>query len=175
MILPLDASTLPHVRHVTRFMRDADRCEIFATRWTEDTDELAGAVVAAARLGAVVTDTPTGAPVAVIVAANPWPNVWSVGLFATDYWRAIALSAVRWIRRVLMPELWRHGALRVECHSLADHYEAHALLRHLGRTHEQRVPCMGKGGEDFIRFAWIRSQFEATHVFHVARFERAAA
>lgn len=156
MILPLSVES---VRHVARNMRESDRREIFATRWNEDPDELARGV-AAAPIGAVFATLrrPVEA-VAVVVAFEAWPHVHTAGLFATRRWHEVALQTLRWIKLEMMPLMWAQGAIRVECHSIADHHQAHRLLRHLGRTREDPVPCFGKNGENFIRFAWTRDAF----------------
>ncbi len=146
------------VLEVARHMRAIDRREIFATRW-EEPSETAFERIAdeslLANCGAVIATLQAPfAPVAVVAAKELWPRVYGVAMFATDRWLEVALQACRYIKRELIPELRARGAIRAECHSLADHRDAHAFLEYLGAAREAVVLDFGKNGESFIRYAW---------------------
>ncbi len=133
-------------------LRDQDRRELAATLWRFDSASLAAAA-AEARLGFVAL-AGDGAPVAVAGAAELWPGVFQVGLFATPRWREVAAGVTRAIRRDLGPALVAAGAHRAHAFSHAAHHEAHRWLLRLGACCEARLPGWGRGGEDFLLFAW---------------------
>jgi hypothetical protein len=137
---------------VARAMREADRREVFATRFDDDPDALARELVAASRIGAVVARA--GRPVAAMGAMECWPGLWSVWLIATDEWKSVARATTRWARHALETILPEAGAHRCECRSIADHETAHRWLVHLGAREEAVHPEFGRMRETFITFAW---------------------
>ena len=113
MMLPLTAQRLTEVAAA---MRPRDREEIFATRF-EDGDRLETAqalaeqLVAASRFGGIAVDD-RGISGAAVGAAEMWPGVWSVWMFATDAWPRHAFRVSAFIRRQMMPALLAAGARR---------------------------------------------------------------
>ena len=155
MMLPLTAQRLTEVAAA---MRPRDREEIFATRF-EDGDRLETAqalaeqLVAASRFGGIAVDD-RGISGAAVGAAEMWPGVWSVWMFATDAWPRHAFRVSAFIRRQMMPALLAAGARRAECASLASYSSAHRWLAWLGAKPEAFIAGYGKNGEDFILFSW---------------------
>ena len=143
------------VEAIARAMRPADAREIWATRAVEDPTALARDVVRWSRIGTVATARDE-TPIAAIGAVEGWPGVWQVWMFATPRWPEVALAVTRWARRVLSPVLIASGAHRAECRSLAANEASHRWLSSLGARAEARHAGYGKGGEDFITFAWRR-------------------
>jgi len=141
--------------HVAANMREWDKKEIYAVRWTDDPKEIARDCAAYGRFGWIAWHG--GEPVAVVGAVPVHPGVWSVYMFATDCFRQIAISLTKFVRRVIIPALVDTGAHRAECASMEGHAEAHRWLELLGATREGS-PMMeyGKDGENFIRFVWRR-------------------
>jgi hypothetical protein len=130
--------------------------EIFATRW----DENPAALAALHLVDTAIVARVDGQPVAVCGAMEIWPGVWSVFMFATDRWPEVALSVTRWVKRHLIPALVAVGAHRAECHSIEGHHTAHRWLGLLGAHVESVARGMGKKGEDFRRYVWLREDFE---------------
>lgn len=140
------------IASVTRRMRDVDRREIFATRWTDDPDDLASDL---ARLNEMSWSARLdGVPAGIWGASPIWPRVWVVFAFGTDDWPHVVLSMTKHIRRFIVPAIVRANAIRVSCASHAQHTEAHRWLTSLGATLEAEHPNMGKGGERFFTFVW---------------------
>ncbi len=156
MLLPL---TVPLVLAVAERMRPLDRAEVYATRRSEDPGELAEVAAGWSRFGAVAA-TPAGTPAAAIGAVELWPGVWSVWMFATAEWPAVAIAVTRYARRMLPRQLLEAGAHRAECRSLASHEAAHRWMRSIGARREGELAGYGKDGEDFVTFAWRRVDFE---------------
>lgn len=152
MLLPL---TEPLVGSVAARMRAADRAEVFATRRSEGPAELAAMAVRWSRFGAVFAGS-DGVPASAIGAAELWPGLWSVWMFATDAWPAVRLATTRYARDLLTRQLFDAGAHRAECRSLATHREAHRWLALVGARREWPIPGYGKGREDFVTFSWRR-------------------
>lgn len=141
-------------------MRPRDRQEIFATRFDdgeniESLHDLAGQLLAHSRFGAIAVGE-DGVAAAAVGAAEMWPGVWSVWMFATDAWPRHYLRVTAFIRRQLIPALLAAGARRAECASLASYHSAHRWLTYLGARPEAYLTAYGKNGEDFILFCWRR-------------------
>lgn len=142
----------PEVLHVARNMREWDAKEIYATRWTDDPAEVAADCMAAGKFSwlAYAGDT----PVAVVGAWPAHPGVWSVFMFATDDFNAVAFSLTKFIKRVMIPALVKTGAHRAECHSIEGHEVAHRWLEFLGAKAEEPRKFYGRNRETFICYAW---------------------
>jgi hypothetical protein len=149
MIAPLDHAA---VGFVAARMRDCDRDEIFATRWENDPQKIAEETMTCARFGAVAWHEDE--PVAVVCAMPLWPGVWTVAMYATAKWPAVALAVTRWLRRELMPDVAATGAHRVECRSLATHVMAHRWLERLGARCDGVLTDYGRHREAFYVYAW---------------------
>lgn len=145
-------------------LRERDREEIFATRPDENPADLARDVIAsgAFRWGAYVDNR----PVAAIGAFQRWPNVWSVWAFGTDEWRSAAGALTKYAIRNMRPALYRSGALRVDCMSLATHTDARRWLELLGLRPEKTLDNWGKAGESFVLYSWTRNGQNGRN-FHV--------
>jgi hypothetical protein len=136
---------------IGRAMRDADRREIFATRFDEDAVLLAEDLLAADPVGAVIA-TADGTAVAALGGIEMWPGNWSLWMYATDRWPEVARATTRFASEVLWPSLLGLGLRRGECRSALDHTVAHRWLSYLGGEVEAIYPAYGKGGETFIGF-----------------------
>lgn len=150
-LLPFDPDA---ALHVARNMREADRREIFATRYGDDPDPVVADLAQVPGFSWVAVRD--GEPCAVIGARPIWPTVWGVYAFGTDRWRDVVISLTRHVRRFMVPAIEHAGARRAICYSHAEHREAHAWLRALGATEEIPHPAWGRNGEDFILFSWRR-------------------
>lgn len=141
------------VLHVCINMRDRDRDEVYATRWTDSPLDLAEDMTRIPGPKWVAWREGIG-PVAAYGAMPMWPGVWSLYLFATPHFQHVAWDVTRHIRRVMMTSLSIAGAHRAEARSLSTYLEAHAWLERLGARREGELKGYGRGGEDFITFAW---------------------
>lgn len=135
-------------------MRDSDAREIFATRRDEDRARLAADT---ARRGDFAWCAGDGEPIVAIGVVFLWPGVWQAWMFATDRFDAVGFPLTRWVRRVMMPEIDRTGAHRVQAYSIEGHHQAHRWLEGLGAVHEFTHPNYGKNREPFRAYAWNRA------------------
>lgn len=139
--------TLDAARYVTLRLRALDAEEIFATRWSDDREDLARAAAArgphawAAGLG--------GAPIACIGVCPCWPGVWEAWMFATDDFDKIGKRLTRFAWRTIIPAVRAAGAHRLQCHSMEGHAVAHRWLEGFGAVHEATLQGFGRGGQDF--------------------------
>lgn len=138
---------------ICRNMREADRAEIFALRWSDNPMDLAEDTMNVAGPKWVAHAEGPG-PVAVYGAAPMWPGVWSLWLYATPHFHQIGGRLTRHIQRVMIPALVIAGAHRAEARSMSTHAEAHSWLERLGGQREAVLAGYGKNGEDFLVFAW---------------------
>ncbi|HQF30633.1 MAG TPA: hypothetical protein PLJ34_04220 [Hyphomicrobiales bacterium] len=156
-------ATLEAVTDVARRMRDVDRREIFAGRFSdgrtlEDLAGLAAHLMAGAdfALRSEILALDDGTPVASLGAWVLSPGVASVHMFATDDWARIWRPATRYCRKEFIPFVLVPNVHRAECRPWAEHIGARRWLRHLGFVEEGVARSFGKNGEDFIYMAWTR-------------------
>lgn len=84
--------------------------------------------------------------------------------FDPDHWQAFAFGTKGFRRCV--PEMTRHlqglreeienRCRRLQAMSIVGHTEAHRWLESLGARLEGRLRSYGRGGEDFLVYAWVR-------------------
>lgn len=142
------------ILHVSVNMRDVDREEIFATRWSDSSIDLAEDIARIPGPHWAAWKAGIG-PVAIYGAMPMWPGVWSMYFFSTPHFHQIARDVTRHIRKVMMPSLALvAGAHRAEARSSVSHTEAHRWLERLGAKREATLKGYGRKGEDFILFAW---------------------
>lgn len=148
----IEPLALEPILHVARNMREEDRREITAARWTFDPDQIAQETFALSRFGCVAWHD--GVPVAVVATIECWPGFYSVGMFATDAWPEVACSLTRWARKRMAASLLAAGAHRMECRTIEGHEAARRWLERLGAVREAVMPDMGRNRETFYLYAW---------------------
>lgn len=136
-------------------LRLSDKNEVFATRWTENGDDLAEAILSYGDFGWVAY-ADDGTPVSAFGAVPLWNGVWSVWMFATDRWPEVSISVTRFIKKIMTPALEEAGYHRAECRSLAANTTSHRWLEMLGASKESELINYGRNGETFFTFSWIR-------------------
>jgi hypothetical protein len=153
--MKLDTLSLESVGHVARNMRQRDKDEIYATRWNEDPESLAKAVVSCDPF-ALVACSDDGEPVCVFGVHEMWPGVFSVFMFATDRWNEVSLSVTKHALRFMIPCVMSERFVRAECRSMSTHTQAHRWLETLGAYKESEHACYGKNGETFFTYVWTK-------------------
>lgn len=139
-------------------MRAVDRQEIFCTRLSDDNTALLAEwqsmrpIVIAEGLFCLDDGTPVG--LAGITATGP--GTGQVYFWATDDWHRVSFDAHRFVRRVVFPRLVEPAIRRLECRSWTEHHVAHRWLRKLGFAREGLHHAVGKNGEDFYTYAWLK-------------------
>jgi len=147
--------TADRVKHVAVNMRAKDREEIFATRWSEDPENLAEILASVGPIG-VVVQADDGEPVCVVGAHEMWPGVFSVFMFATDRWGEVSFDTTKFVVKQMVPSIMSGQFVRAECKSISTHEEAHRWLETLGAYKESEHPCYGKNGETFFTYSWTK-------------------
>lgn len=137
---------------VVENMREWDRKEIFATRWSEDPHDLVRDAMACYEFGWIASHDDR--PVCAIGGAPLHPGVWSVWMFATPEFDKIKYSLSRFALRRMKPVL-QDVSHRVECRSMEGHEDAQKWLEFLGMSRESVIPKYGKAGETFLLYSWI--------------------
>lgn len=146
------------VTFVAANMRDADKREIFCQRKDQDVQALAMTMVYVSPIHCYAAFEGCS-PVAAFGASEQHPNMWTAWAFGTRKLRRAIPAITRHIRRHIVQALLYCGANRVEVRSIADHDVAHRWLENLGAEREALLRGFGKGGEDFVLYAWRRDQF----------------
>lgn len=131
-------------------MRDDDKKEIYATRWSNSPIDLARDGMQFSPWSYIVH---LERPICAIGAAPMHPGVWAVWMFATDEFPLIGLSLTKWVKRAFMPSL-RYFGHRAECRSWSGHHSAHKWLENLGAIRESVLKDYGKNREDFYLYVW---------------------
>lgn len=102
------------------------------------------------------------APAAVIAFHPITSTTLAVSMLATDDWRRVSLSAIRWASRFAIPSLLAAGYQRAECRTMAGHDDAIRLLDRFGFRAECTLPRYGRSGRDFIQYSWKASDHVST-------------
>lgn len=145
---------LSSVLYVARNMRESDRHEIFATRWTDDIDSLALEIIQSWGPIAYTAFTRDGVPAAVFGATALWPGVWAAWMFATDRFLEVGKRVTRFALRGILPAMLEAGCHRIEARSAASHHEAHRWMRVLGAKRGPELRQFGRDKSDFVLFVW---------------------
>lgn len=153
-VVPVTAENL---RYVAERMRDRDLAEFSAMAYTDTREEAADRLVRAYAdhpgLECVTLDD--GTPVGVGGVLWLRPGVASLLFFATDDFDRIVVSLTRHARlNVFRPA--RALAHRIECFSLSTYTQMQQWVELFGLRPEATLRRYGKGGEDFIVYAWTR-------------------
>lgn len=135
-------------------LRERDKAELFATRWSNSPAELAQTAVhtGAFRWSACLDGTPE----ALIGAMPRWPGVWSAWAYGTDEWPRVVGALTRHVRRFMLPALFNAGAHRVDAFALEEHEDARKWLSFLGAEENNTLDKWGKNGETFVCYVWTR-------------------
>lgn len=144
--------TYEAVLYVAENMREWDKREIYATRWTDDPADLARQCLLVpdfSWIGGV-----DGEPIAAFGGVPMHPGVWSMWMFATDKFTKIRISLTKMAKRSIIPALVAQGAHRLECFSMEGHDVAHRWLESFGARPERLIPAYGRNRENFICYAW---------------------
>jgi len=140
--------------YIAQNLRERDREEINATRWSETPESLAADTFACGNFQwvAYLDDE----PVASIGAFPGIPNVWTVWAYGTDKWPKVVKTLTRHVRRFMIPALENTEAVRVHCFAYDGHTDARRWLEALGATPETRLDNWGKNGQRFVLYSWTR-------------------
>lgn len=142
-------------------MRACDREEIYALRNYDNPLQLAMDAHAAIRnLGRGRISWVKGKPAAVGAFTEEWSGVWYVWMFGTDDFKAAAIPLLRWVRQEANDILTVCKGHRLHCDSMVGHDEAHKMIKAMGGLPEFTMRKLGKNGEDFTRFVWLRGENE---------------
>ncbi len=156
-IVPVEESDL---FYVAANMRERDRQEIYATRFSDDPSQLTDDCLwAMGRPNSIAVMAKNGVePVAVLGAIETWPGTWDLWCFGTEQFDTVAWALTRYCRRVYFPTLLKRGLRRAHCRSMAAHTKAHDWIHSLGANVDCDRPMRnwGKNGEDFVMFEWHR-------------------
>lgn len=144
-LLPPNPAAL---EHIFANLRERDRMELDATRYTSVPSELAEEYMRLREFQWVAWAEDE--PVAVVGAHPTWPNVWSGYSFGTDSWPLVVLSLTKHIKRFIIPAIGNAGAHRLHALSHSGHHVAHAWMERLGFEREGVLREFGRDREDFV-------------------------
>lgn len=135
-------------------MREWDRREIFATRWSDDPSELARDTMAVSyEFGWIASRD--NRPIAAVGAVPLHTGVWSVWMYATNEFPRVGLGLSRFVVRCMKPAL-QGMAHRAECRSMDGHEDAQKWLEFIGFKRESSIPKYGRGGETFHLYSIVQ-------------------
>ncbi len=149
--------TKQDIAWVVANMRELDRREIYACRFTDDDADLIEDIESTRPrmpwLDALCTDA--GEPVALLGLWQVGPRHGQALMFATDAWASIALAAHRHVVTRFIPFVVAPNFQRLECRAWVGHGQSRAWLARLGFVEEGLCRALGKAGEDFVQFALL--------------------
>lgn len=149
MIHPqLERDDFDGILHVARNMREWDRREIYATRWSDEPEGIVATVVAGGGPSWVARHK--GVPAAACGIVALWPGVWSPWAFGTADFPKVARLLTRLGRRAILPAVRNASGHRLEVKSMDGHTDAHRWMKAcFGAEREATHPGYGRGGETF--------------------------
>lgn len=136
------------ILHVARHMREWDRREIFATRWSDEPEGVVASVQAGR--GPSWVARYRGEPAAACGIMALWPGVWAPWCFGTDKFPRVARLLTRLGKEAIMPAVRNANGHRLEVKSMDGHTDAHRWLEVcFGAEREATHPGYGRNGETF--------------------------
>ncbi len=159
--LIITKTTFDDVEYVARRMRDMDRKEIYATRFTKDDESLVAELVHQIQRGLyaccyTIASKFHPRPIAIVGILLTSPSAGFANMFATDEWKKIIRDATRFVRDVVIADCIKAGMRRVELRTLASWKQNRAWLEYLGAEFETEI--RGLCGEPFAQYAWTREE-----------------
>jgi hypothetical protein len=151
----LAADTLA-IRRVALHMRERDFLELSAVLPFQNRQQLADYFTEAyyGRGDIQAVYDRDGNAVAIVGALLPRPGVLSLLMFATPEVCAVHLSLTRWLRKSWLPAMREAGVHRIDAISLDGYSRMHRWLEAIGLRRESVMTKFGRGGQDFVMFAW---------------------
>ena len=151
------AVTQEGLTHIARNLRERDRAEIFALRWTDDEADLVRDIAAVAgdlwRMWFVDQE-----PVAVAGVCPMRPGVAIAGAFGTDRWHRVVRSITKFGVGFIVPVLRSNKYHRLETYILAENTDSRAWVELMGGKLEAVLHGYGRGREDFLLYVNDLSQ-----------------
>lgn len=153
MTLVRDNVTQADIEHLVNNLRERDRREIFALRWSDNPIEF---IVEASRIigplwSAWLLD---GKCIAVHGALPLRPGVVAAFAFGTPDWHHAARGIIKHVRHWLIPCLQAANYHRGEAFSLASNVDAHRFIEATGGEREAYLHQYGRDQEDFVLYRW---------------------
>jgi hypothetical protein len=147
-----------HIRAVALGMRPRDLAELSAVSYVESRQDAADV------LAGRYADHPNvecalwrGEPVAIGGLLWTRPNVASLLFYATPAFPKVVVGLTRYIQVTALARAKAH-AHRIECFSLSTYAEMRQWVESFGLEREATLRQFGRNGEDFIVYAWLRSE-----------------
>lgn len=148
-------ATAEQIRAVALAMRERDLTEFCAVSYAATREDIADLLQPyAGRDDVVCFAQDDGTPVAILGWPFLRPGAVTLLFLATDAYRELALSMLRYFRKVVEPSVWALGCHRIEAVGLVDYPEMAATLRFLGFEREAVLREYGAGRQDFA--AWVK-------------------
>ena len=162
--LTYDLWSDPMVLYLCQNMRDTDAAEIYAQRPDTNAFSLYRDLAAIGQHHLwfeIARPVKSMNPVALFGVAGLSPGVAVAHMFGTpaltlDHCRQIADR----IRDVVIPSMLELGLNRVQAASLVDYRWAHRFLQRAGARFEGPCRSLGRDGEDFATYVWLRSELQ---------------
>lgn len=155
-MIAIRPATLRDMTFIAANMRQPDYDEITAAVAIFDRTALGAAMFAASpayRFCAFIKDEPVCA-FGVATDAN-MPHAGVAWAYGTRRMRRAVPEMTRFGLSVLVPQMMADGLHRVECRSIIGHDLSHRWLEGLGAVREGIARGYGRGGEDFVTYAWV--------------------
>lgn len=150
--MKIERATRDDVRFVAQNMRERDFHEFSAISTHKNRQELADhmAVVYGDRDDVICATADE--PICIGATILAWPNVMTLGFWATDRFPEIGLQITRFTKD-LLARYEKAGVHRIQAISISNYEDAHRWLEVLGLKREALLEGYGRRGEDFIQFS----------------------
>ena len=141
------------LQYICRNLREKAKQEAIASGWDGNADTLADLFYRAfnndiAAVGGLENPIYAGGAIEV------YPGAWQMWSVATEDFDKIMLSVTKYVRRIMLPKIVRHGAWRIEARCIGGDVETQKWMQLLGAKLESTQKGTGKNGEDFLIYVW---------------------
>lgn len=133
---------------VAQNMREWDKREIYATRWSDEPEGIVASVIAGHGPNWVARHHDV--PVAACGIVALWPGVWAPWCFGTEQFPKVARLLTRLGKEAIMPAVRNANGHRLEVKTMDGHTDAQRWLEVcFGAVREATHPGYGRNGETF--------------------------
>lgn len=150
---PLDFDT---VLYLARNLRTKAREELFASGWDGDVDTLAATLWEQCK-GYGYAGLLDGKPVYGGSLVEVFPGAYTFWSLCTEDFPKLMWTVTKFVRRVMLPEIFGKGAWRVEARLVDGDPDTQKWMRLLGARLDSKQLHTGVNGETFLIFVWSKN------------------
>lgn len=144
---------LEDIRYLVANLRKKARDEALASGWDGDVETISQSFWDLSK-GYGYVGLHDGKPAYGGSVTEVYPGAFQFWSLATEDFAKIMLTVTKFVRRVMLPEIFQRGAWRVEARCIGGDDEVQKWMTLLGAKLEETQKSAGRNGEDFLIYVW---------------------